>query len=278
VAEPKREVAVAARHLPLDTDRLLAYVEDGVGWMVFNNPERLNAVNFAMKQAIPGIMQSFDADEEVRVVVISGTGERAFVSGADVTEFGELRSTPEAIRVYDEVSNRMWDSLRDLRKPLIALIRGFALGGGLETALRADMRIAAENAEFGIPAVKIGLGFSLHNTDEMMRVLGPTRTADLLLTGRRMKADEALASGLVNQVVPLAEIDQVVKDLAAEIASNAPLAVRVVKANMRAHHLPAGERDEAQLEAMAAECYASEDYAEGRLALSEKRKPHFTGR
>ena len=164
---------MAIRHLSLDTDRLLAYVEDGVGWMVFNNPKRLNAVNFAMKQAIPGIVEAFDTDDEVRVVVITGTGERAFVSGADVTEFGELRSTPEAIRVYDEVTNRMWDSLRQLRKPLIALVRGFALGGGLETVLRADIRIAAENAEFGIPAVKIGLGFSFDNTEELLRVIGP---------------------------------------------------------------------------------------------------------
>ncbi len=269
---------MAIRHLSLNTDRLLATVEDGVGWMVFNNPERLNAINFAMKRSIPGIIEGFDADDEVRVVVISGAGERAFVSGADVTEFGELRSTPEAIRVYDEVTDRMWDSLHQFSKPLIALVRGFALGGGLETALRADLRIAAENAEFGIPAAKIGLGLSFENTDELMRVIGPTHAADLLLTGRRMKADEALACGLVNRVVPLDEIEGVVRELANEIASNAPLAVRQLKANMRASELPEQERDRAQLDALEAECYASEDYAEGRRALSEKRQPHFTGR
>ena len=269
---------MAIRHLTLDTDRLLAYIEDGVGWMVFNNPDRLNAVNFAMKQAIPAIVEAFAADDEVRVVVITGAGDRAFVSGADVTEFGELRSTPEAIRVYDEVTNRMWDSLCGLQKPLIALIRGFALGGGVETALRADMRIAAENAMFGIPAVKIGLGFSFDNTEELLRVIGPTHTADLLLTGRRMNAGEALAIGLVNRVVPLDEIDQVVRDLAMEIAANAPLAVGLVKANIQAGHQPEHERDRTRLDALAAECYASEDYAEGRRALTEKRRPHFTGR
>jgi len=269
---------VAVRHLAVDTDRLLAYVEDGVGWLVFNNPERLNAVNFAMKRAIPGIVEALDADDEVRVVVITGTGDRAFVSGADVTEFGELRSTPEAIRVYDEVTTRMWDSLRALRKPMIALVRGFALGGGLETALRADLRIAAENAEFGIPAVKIGLGFSFDNTEELLRVIGYTSTADLLLTGRRMNAEEALACGLVNRVVPLDEIEEVVRELAAEIASNAPLAVRLVKANMQAARLPVHERDQERLDALVAECYASADYAEGRRALSEKRRPDFSGR
>jgi enoyl-CoA hydratase len=269
---------VAIRHLTLETDRLLAYVEDGVGWLVFNNPERLNAVNFAMKQAIPEVIEAFDSVDDVRVVVITGVGERAFVSGADVTEFGELRSTPEAIRVYDEVTNRMWDSLRDLRKPLIALVRGFALGGGLETALRADLRIAAENAEFGIPAVKIGLGFHFENTQELLRVIGPTKTADLLLTGRRMGAQEALACGLVNQVAPLEEIEQVVRELATEIAGNAPLAVRLVKANMVADRLPPEERDYEELDALVAACYASADYAEGRRALSEKRRPHFTGR
>jgi enoyl-CoA hydratase/carnithine racemase len=274
----EREAAMAVRQLSLGTDRLLASVEDGVGWMVFNNPERLNAVNFAMKQAIPGIIEGFDSDDEVRVVVITGAGERAFVSGADVTEFGELRSTPEAIRVYDEVTDRMWDSLHQLSKPLIALVRGFALGGGLETALRADLRIAAENAEFGIPAAKIGLGLSFENTDELMRVIGPTHAADLLLTGRRMTADEALSCGLVNRVVSLDEIEGVVRELAVEIASNAPLAVRQLKANMQASHLPEHERDRARLDALEAECYASEDYAEGRRALSEKRRPQFTGR
>lgn len=269
---------MAVRQLALDTDQLIATVEDGVGWLVFNNPERLNAVNFAMKQAIPGVVEAFDQDDEVRVVVITGAGERAFVSGADVTEFGELRSTPDAIRVYDEVTNRMWDSLRELRKPLIALVRGFALGGGLETALRADLRIAAENAQFGIPAVKIGLGFSYDNTEELLRVIGHTKTADLLLTGRRMGADEALACGLVNRVVALDEIEQVVRELAAEVAGNAPLAVRLVKANMQAAHLPAEERDHQRLDALVAECYSSEDYAEGRQALAEKRRPSFTGR
>lgn len=269
---------MAVRHLTLDTDRLLATIEDGVGWLVFNNPERLNAVNFAMKQAIPPVIESLEADDEVRVVVIAGTGERAFVSGADVTEFAELRSTPEAIRVYDEVTDRMWNSLRDLKKPLIALIRGFALGGGLEMSLRADLRIAAENAQFGIPAVKIGLGFSYANTEELLRVIGPTHTADLLLTGRRMNAGEALGVGLVNRVVPLEEIDQVVRDLAAEVASNAPLAVGAIKANLQADRLPPEERDHAYLDALVAACYASEDYAEGQRALREKRRPEFTGR
>ena len=269
---------MAIRQLRLDSDRLLAHIEDGVGWLVFNNPERLNAVNFAMKQAIPEIVEAFEADDEVRVVVITGAGDRSFVSGADVTEFGELRSTPEAIRVYDQVTNRMWDSLRELRKPLIALVRGFALGGGLEMALRADLRIAAENAQFGIPAVKIGLGFTFDHTKELLRVIGYTKTADLLLTGRRIGAEEALTCGLVNRVVPLDEIEQVVRDLAAEIAGNAPLAVRLVKANIHAAHSPTHERDQEHLDALVAECYASEDYAEGRQALSEKRRPQFSGR
>jgi len=266
------------RNLELQTEQMKAYVEDGVGWVIFNNPERLNAVNFAMKQEIPGILESLDADDEVRVVVITGAGDRSFVSGADVTEFGELRSTPEAIRVYDEVTGRMWDSLRNLQKPLIAMIRGFALGGGLEMALRADLRIAAENAQFGIPAVKIGLGFSFHNTEELLRVIGPTHTADLLLTGRRMGAAEALATGLVNRVEPLEDLESVVTELAREIAGNAPLAVRLVKANLQAGYLPEHERDLTRLAEMAAECYASEDYAEGRLALAEKRAPTFRGR
>lgn len=257
---------------------MLAYVDDGVGWMVFNNPERLNAVNFAMKRHIPGIIQAFEQDEEVRVVVMMGAGERAFVSGADVTEFGEVRSTPDAIRVYDEVTNRMWDSLRNVEKPLIAMIRGFALGGGLETALRADLRIAAEGAEFGIPAVKLGIGFSFENTEELLYAIGPTRTADLLLSGRRFSAYEALEAGLLNRVVSPEELERTVREIAQQIAANAPLAVRTIKANMRTARLPEGKRDMAALAALAAECYASEDYAEGRRAFAEKRTPRFLGR
>lgn len=266
------------KEIHLSTDRMLAYTEDGVGWMVFNNPERLNAVTFAMKLAIPGIIEQFEANPEVRVVVITGAGERSFVSGADITEFGGRRSTPEQIEEYDRVTDRMWGCLADLKKPLIAMIRGFALGGGLETALRADIRIAAENAEFGIPAVKIGLGFSYHNTEELLHAIGPAHTAEMLLTGRRFNAAEALAAGLVNRVVPSAEIEQVVRDLAVEIAGNAPLAVALVKANMREARRSEHELDLEALARQAGACYASEDYAEGRRAFAERRPPRFSGR
>lgn len=269
---------MAREELRLSTDRMLAYIEDGVGWMVFNNPERLNAVTFAMKLVIPEILERFDRDPAVRVVVITGAGERSFVSGADISEFGERRSTPQQIAEYDRVTDQMWDSLAGVKKPMIAMVRGFALGGGLETALRADLRIASENAEFGIPAVKIGLGFSFHNTEELLHAMGPARTADMLLTGRRFSAAEALAAGLVNRVVPAGEIEAVVRALAAEIAANAPLAVALVKANMREARRPAVERDLDGLAAQAAACYASEDYAEGRRAFAEKRAPQFTGR
>ncbi len=269
---------MAREELALSTDRMLAYVEDGVGWMVFNNPERLNAVTFAMKLVIPDILDRFEADPAVRVVVITGAGERSFVSGADISEFGERRSTPEQIEEYDRVTGRMWDSLANLKKPVIAMVRGFALGGGLETALRADLRIASEDAEFGIPAVKIGLGFSFDNTEELLHAMGPTRTAEMLLTGRRFTAAEALAAGLVNRVVPAADIERVVRELAAEVAGNAPLAVALVKANMREARRPEHERDLDALARQAAECYASEDYAEGRRAFAEKRQPAFRGR
>ncbi|MPZ98912.1 MAG: enoyl-CoA hydratase [Dehalococcoidia bacterium] len=271
-------IELPAERMDTGTDQMVAFVQAGVGWMVFNNPERLNAVTFAMKLAVPAILEAFERDDNVRVVVITGAGDRAFVSGADISEFGERRSTPEAIREYDRVTDRMWESLRAVSKPMIAMVRGYALGGGLETALRADLRVASEDAQFGIPAVKIGLGFSYHNTEELLHAMGPTRTADMLLTGRRFSAAEALEAGLVNRVVPAASLERTVRELATEVAANAPLAVRLVKANMREARKPEAARDLTALAALAAECYASEDYAEGRRAFAEKRTPQFRGR
>jgi enoyl-CoA hydratase/carnithine racemase len=264
--------------MELDTEKMIARTEGGVGWMIFNNPERLNAQSFEMKLAIPQILAAFDADDDVRVVVMTGAGDRAFVSGADISEFAERRSDPESIKEYDAVSARMEGSLEELKKPLIAMIRGYALGGGLEIALKADVRIASDNAQFGIPAVKLGLGFSYEHTEALVQAIGPAATAEMLLTGRRIPAAEAAEIGLVNRVVPDAELESTVRGLAETIAANAPLAVKLVKASVRESLKAEAQRDLGAIERLVAECFASRDYAEGRTAFMEKRTPDFAGR
>ena len=161
------------RTLDLETDKMLAHVDEGVGWITFNQPEKRNAVSYAMWQAIPQIIEDFNSSEDVRVVVMSGAGDRAFVSGADISEFEKLRNTPEQIEIYDAATSASNKALRSLDKPLIAMIRGFCVGGGLAISLAADLRISADDGQFGVPAAKLGLGYGYAGIKELMNIVGP---------------------------------------------------------------------------------------------------------
>ena len=196
--------------LALDTEQMLAHVEDGVGWMIFNRPERRNALSGEMQRAIPEILRSFNDDPDVRVVVMKGAGDRAFVSGADIREFGSERGMPQR---RDARSGPPVDGWAQLEKPLIAMIRGYALGAGMLTALRADLRIASEDSRFGIPAVRLGLGYGFESTKAVVDAVGKTAAAEILLTGRQFTADEALRLGLVSRVVPVDELEPTVREL-----------------------------------------------------------------
>jgi len=262
--------------LALETEQMLARVEDGIGWMIFNRPERRNALSGEMQRAIPGILEAFNADPDVRVVVMTGAGDRAFVSGADIAEFGRERGMPQ--RGADRRSGPPVDGYALLEKPLIAMIRGYALGAGLLTALRADIRIAAADARLGIPAARLGLGYGFESTKAIVDAVGKTAAAEILLTGRQFTADEALRLGLVSRVVPVDELEPTVRELAATIAENAPLTVRLVRESIRQSMLEPEERDLDRVREMAAACSTSDDFLEGRKAFAEKRRPHFTGR
>ena len=160
------------RTLDLETEKMLAHVDEGVGWITFNQPEKRNAVSYAMWQAIPQIIEDFNSSEDVRVVVMKGTGDRAFVSGADISEFEKLCNTPEQIEIYDAATSVSNKALRSLDKPLIAMIRGFCVGGGLAISLAADLRIAADDGQFGVPAAKLGLGYGYAGIKELMNIVG----------------------------------------------------------------------------------------------------------
>lgn len=264
--------------LKLDTDKMIAEVEDGIGWVVFNNPERRNAVSVEMQQALPVIFEAFQKDDSVRVVVMRGAGEKAFVSGADISQFEERRSSPEAVAEYERMGERSTQKMLALDKPLIAMIRGFCMGGGLLTAMRADIRIASEDAQFGIPAAKLGLGYGYSRIRPLVDLVGPANANEILFSGRRFAAEEALRMGLINRVVPVAELEPAVRELAKTIGENAPLTVKATKAIIREAVKDREDRDMALCDRLVEQCFASEDYAEGRRAFMEKRKPAFRGR
>src|SRR3954468_19198744 len=188
--------------MQLDTDRMLAHKDGAIGWITFNNPARHNAVSLDMWQALFTIVSEYARDDEVRVVGVRGAGDKAFVSGADISEFEEKRSSAEAIRSYRETSQRASEALRDINKPTIAMIRGYCVGGGVSTALSCDLRVASDDASFAVPAAKLGLGYEFEGVRKLVDVVGPSFAREIFYTARQFSSQEALAMGLVNRVVP----------------------------------------------------------------------------
>jgi enoyl-CoA hydratase len=260
------------------TEKLVAYVEDGIGWMIYNDPARFNTLTYDMQLAVPRAVKAFAADESVRVVVMRGAGDQAFASGADISEFRGKRTTVDARAQYDAALADARRSVSMLEKPVIAMISGYCMGAGLLTALQADIRIAAEGSQFAIPAARIGLGYSFGGVTELLSAVGPAWTAEMLFSARRLSAQEAATIGLVNRVVPVEELEQAVGELARLIAANAPLTVRACKAALREARRDPSERDLSRVEELVEACFLSEDYREGQAAFAEKRTPRFRGR
>lgn len=263
--------------IPLDTERLLARKDPPVGWLTFNNPERRNAVSLDMWGAMPAAIAAFEADPAVRVVVASGAGGKAFASGADISQFDEERASPEANARYSAITGAGQAALSRCSKPTVAMIQGFCIGGGLALALSCDLRIAAEGSSFGIPAARLGLGYAFPGVATLVGLVGPAYAKEILFTARRFSAEEALRMGLVNQVVPAAELESATRSLAETIGANAPLTVRASKMAVEAAIQDSARRDlEAVSDAVDA-CFASADFVEGRRAFMEKRAPRFRG-
>jgi enoyl-CoA hydratase/carnithine racemase len=259
------------------TTKMLSRKEGGVGYLIFNNPERHNAMSLEMWDATRRILDDFEHDKDVRVVVLTGAGGKAFVSGADISEFEKLRSSQELIEKYNAVSDKAFTGINDFPKPTISMIRGYCIGGGLGLALCTDMRICSDNSKFGIPATKLGLGYGYTGVKRLVDLVGPSFAKEIFFTARQFDAQEAANMGLVNRVAPSAELESYVKNYADTISGNAPRTIHAVKVTVAESVVEDRDRNIARADALVAACYASNDYKEGRKAFMEKRKPVFTG-
>jgi enoyl-CoA hydratase len=262
----------------LSTEKILAEVEGGIGWLTFNQPERRNAMSMEMWQGVADALESFQDDPDVRVVVMKGAGGRAFASGADISEFDRHRASAAQQKEYGAITARGNRWLRELEKPLIAMIQGYCVGGGLAMALTADVRIATPLSQFGIPAARLGLGYDFGSVAALARLVGPSVARDMLLSARFLAAEEALRVGLINRVVPEDDLEAEVRAYAGLIAANAPMTVRAAKAALREWEFDPADRDLARVEALVSACFDSEDYREGRRAFADKRPPAFRDR
>ena len=258
--------------------RVVVEREGALAWVIFDHPERRNAVSLAMWEAIPAHAEALAADPAVRVIILRGAGDHAFVSGADISQFEAARTGAGAAQSYEDTTGRAFAALAAIGKPVVAAIHGFCVGGGMAIALTADLRIAADDAELAIPAARLGLGYHAAGIEALVRLVGPSTAKEIFFTARRFRAKEALARGLVNEVVPKASLDARVRALATEIAENAPLTLHSVKLVVRELALPESARDTGAIRESIHACFESEDYREGVRAFLDKRRPTFQGR
>jgi enoyl-CoA hydratase/carnithine racemase len=261
------------------TEKLLLQKDGPIGWITFNQPEKRNAVSQEMWRAMPEYVADLSSDPAIRVVILRGAGEAAFVAGADISQFKDRRRNAADEEEYRRISGAGSESLARLGKPLVAMIHGFCIGGGVSIAITCDLRIAADDARFGIPAARLGLGYHYKGMEKLMSLIGPAYTKELFFTARTdFTAQDALRMGLVNQVVPKADLERFTRDYALTMSRNAPLTLRSAKASVEQLLRPEDRRDYALLDKLIKDCFDSQDYQEGVKAFSEKRRPQFQGR
>lgn len=260
------------------TDKVLLHKDGGIATITFNNPERHNAVSLDMWDTTARMLDEIVSDDALRVVIFTGAGKKAFVSGADISKFKDERATQQAVERYNIAVDRLYTSIHRFPKPTIAMIRGYCIGGGLGLATCCDIRICTEESRFALPAAKLSLGYSMNGIKRFVDAVGPAFTKEIFFTARQFSAAEAREMGLVNRVVADGELESYVHDYATTIAQNAPLTIKAAKYTVGELLEDASRRDAAGVAQRVQDCFGSADYEEGRRAFMEKRKPVFTGK
>jgi enoyl-CoA hydratase/carnithine racemase len=257
--------------------QLIVRREGAIAWLVFSNIERHNAVTYEMWSEIPQRIAEFDADREIRAIAITGDGEKAFISGADISQFEKQRNSADASAIYNAAVDAAYAAIQAAKKPTLARIRGICMGGGLWVALACDLRIANDAARFGMPAARLSLGLRYENIKRMQEVVPAIHAADIVYTGRQFNGQEALRMGVVNRSVPDEALDATVAEYLEHLTYSAPLTVMAAKEAARVWRQGEHPAEIERVRAMTAACFDSADYKEGRKAFAEKRKPVFTG-
>lgn len=263
--------------MTLTSGKIHVHRDGAIGWLVWNNPDKLNAISVDMMQDATEVLEDLDSDPAIQVVVMRGAGEKAFISGGDISKFKDVRGDAEAERRYREVPDRLQAIMTSMSKPLIAMIHGYCLGGGLAMALSADLRFAATTARLGVPAARRGIAYPASNLERLRDLVGPSRAKDMLFSARQVPAEEALAMGLVNRVFAAEDLERETVAYARAVAENAPLSVRAAKVFIDQVGLPHGERDRDRMQALSDACVNSDDFKEATQSFLEKRKPVFRG-
>jgi enoyl-CoA hydratase/carnithine racemase len=260
------------------TEKMLSRRDGAIGHMIFNQPEKHNAVSLEMWEAAERIMHDFEADPEIRVLVLSGAGGKSFVAGADISEFEKSRGSADAQAHYNARTRAVYRLVENFSKPTIAMIHGYCIGGGLNLACACDLRVCSDKASFGMPAARLALGYPYEAIKRLTNIVGIANARHLMFTAERIDAEHALRVGLAQQVVPLDRLETAVDEYAKVIAGNAPMTIQAMKFISNQVLADPDDRDLLGCDERVAGCFASEDFKEGRRAFMEKRKPQFQGR
>lgn len=260
----------------MNFENILITTENGIGQITINRPSKLNALNVATIKELHDGLESLDNDADIRVIIITGEGEKAFVAGADISEFANF-SVEEGAQLAQQGQELLFDFVEDLKTPVIAAVNGFALGGGLELAMACHFRVASENAKMGLPEVSLGVIPGYGGTQRLPQLVGKGRAMEMIMTAGMISAEDAHRTGLVNHVVPQAELLNFTKSLAQRIIKNSPVAIgKAIKA-INANFKDGIDGFETEIRNFG-KCFGTEDFKEGTTAFLEKRKADFKGK